>query len=243
MINNFKIAWNNYPYLNILAAGLLFIAVIGLAFSVSVFLITGFSGEFFRPFCLTNGCVKKFLELFDQSFLILSATLSLLVGITTVGGIIVALMSYLNSANATALSNHISHYSIFQNYIALEISKRNRIAPASVDVFVWYNLIFSNSRIGRTTISDEYCSVISILNNEILFSNQQAINAIQGSFRYMPHQKRIIDSLKDLGIELSHQPRNDFYEVEDQIFSLISSLNKSFCYSDKVPALLKRNYV
>jgi hypothetical protein len=243
MINNFKNAWNNYPYLNILAAGLLFIAVIGLAFSVSVFLITGFSGDFFRPFCLTNGCVKKFLELFDQSFLILSATLNLLVGITTVGGIIVALMSYLNSASATALSNHISHYSIFQNYIALEISKRNRIAPASVDVFVWYNLIFSNSRIGRTTISDEYCNVISILNNEILFSNQQAINAIQGSFRYMPHQKRIIDALKDLGIELSHQPRNDFYEVEDQIFSLISSLNKSFCYSDKVPTLLKRNYV
>ncbi|WP_141681072.1 retron Ec48 family effector membrane protein [Pseudomonas moraviensis] len=243
MINNFKNAWNNYPYLNILAAGLLFIAVIGLAFSVSVFLITGFSGEFFRPFCLTNGCVKKFLELFDQSFLMLSATLNLLVGITTVGGIIVALMSYLNSASATALSNHISHYSIFQNYIALEISKRNRIAPASVDVFVWYNLIFSNSRIGRTTISDEYCNVISILNNEILFSNQQAIKAIQGSFRYMPHQKRIIDSLKDLGIELSHQPRNDFYEVEDQIFSLISSLNKSFCYSDKVPTLLKRNYV
>lgn len=243
MIDKFKNAWSNYPYLNILAAGLFFIAVVGLVFSVSIFLITGFSGEFSRSLCLTNGCVKSFLELFDQSFLMLSATLNLLVGITTVGGIIVALMSYLNSASATALSNHISHYSIFQNYIALEISKRNRISSASVDVFVWYNLIFSNSRIGRTTISDEYCHVISALNNEISFSNEQAINAIQGSFRYMPHQKRIIDSLKDLGIELGHQPRNEFYEVEDQIFSLISSLNKSFCYSDKVPVLLKRNYV
>lgn len=243
MINKLKSAWNNYPYLNILAAGLLFIAVIGLAFSVSIFLITGFSGEFSRPFCLTNGCVKKFLELFDQSFLMLSATLSLLVGITTVGGIIVALMSYLNSVSATALSNHISHYSIFQNYVALEISKRNRIAPASVDVFVWYNLIFSKSRIGKTTISDEYCSVISAINDEILFSNEQAINAMQGSFRYMPHQKRIIDSVKGLGIELSHQPRNDFYEIEDQVFSLISSLNKSFCYSDKAPMLLMRKYV
>ena len=243
MINKFRRAWSNYPYLNILAAGLFFIAVVGLAFSVSIFLITGFSGEFSRSLCLTNGCIKKFFELFDQSFLILSATLSLLVGITTVGGIIVALMSYLNSASATALSNHISHYSIFQNYITLEISKRNRIAPSSVDVFVWYNLIFSSSRMGRTTISDEYCRVVSALNREISFSNEQAINAIQGSFRYMPHQKRIIESLKDLGIELSHQPRNEFYEVEDQIFSLISSLNKSFCYSDKVPALLKRDYV
>lgn len=243
MNKKIKDVWNNYPYLNFLAAGLILVAVLGLVVSFSIFLVTGFSGEFSRPLCFTNGCIKKFLEIFDQSFLVLSATLSLLVGITTIGGIIVALMSYLNSSSATALSNHISHYSIFQNYIILEISKRNRIAAASVDIFVWYNLIFSNSRIGRTTISDEYCSVISALNNEILFSNEQARNANQGSFRYMPHQKRIIDSLNRLGIGLSHQPRNEFYEIEDQIFSLISSLNKSFCYSDKVPELLKRNYV
>ncbi|MXI49842.1 hypothetical protein GRW89_25320 [Pseudomonas moraviensis] len=105
-------------------------------------------------------------------------------------------MSYFNSVSATALSNHISHYSILQNYVTLEVSKRNRVAPAPVDVFVWYNLIFSKSRIGKTTISDEYCSVILAINDQILFSNEQAINAMQGSFRYMPHQKRIIDSSK-----------------------------------------------
>lgn len=243
MSNKFKEVWGRYPFLNFLVAGLLLIAALGVLFSVSTLLVTGIDGEFARPLCFNNGCIKKFLEIFDQSFLILSATLSLLVGITTIGGIIVALMSYLNSANATALANHISHFTIFQNYVAAEISKRNRISPASVDTFVWYNLIFSNSRTGRTSISDEYCNVISALNNEIFFSNEQARSASQGSFRYMPHQKRIIDSLSGLGIVLSHQPRNEFYEIEDQIFALISSLNKSFCYSNKVPDLLKRNYV
>ncbi|SDV09759.1 hypothetical protein SAMN05216558_3125 [Pseudomonas vancouverensis] len=219
------------------------VAAMGVLLSAMTLIVTGVDGVFARPLCFNNGCIKRFLELFDQSFLILTATLNLLVGLATIGGILVALMSFLNSANATALSNHISHFAIFQNYLAVEVSKRNRISPTSVDTFVWYNLIFSNSRDGKTSISDEYCSVIAALNDEILFSNEQARTAIQGSFRYMPHQKRIIDALGRLGVALSHQPRNEFYEIEDQVFALISSLNKSFCFSNKVPELLKRQYV
>jgi hypothetical protein len=243
MNNKLGEMWSDYPYLNFLAAGLLLVAALGVLLSAMALIITGIGGEFARPLCFNNGCIKKFIELFDQSFLILTATLNLLVGLATIGGIIVALMSFLNSANATALTNHISHFSIFQNYVMVEISKRNRISATSVDTFVWYNLIFSNSRTGKTSISDEYCSIISALNDEILFSNEQARTAVQGSFRYMPHQKRIIDALGCLGIALSHQPRNEFYEIEDQVFALISSLNKSFCYSNKVPELLKRQYV
>lgn len=236
--------WRDYPYLNFLVVGLLVVSAFGILSSLSVFFVTGFSGgEFTRSICLNNGCVERFFKIFDQSFLIMSVTLEVLVGLATIGGIVVALMSYLNSASATALSNHISHFSIFQSYLASEISKRNRISPSSVDVFVWYNLIFSNSRTGKTSISDEYCCIISLLNDQIAFSNDQARTAIKGSFRYMPHQQRIIDSLRSLGISLTNQPRNEFYEIEDQIFDLISSLNRSFCYSDKVPELVKRNYV
>jgi len=243
MTNRLSEIWRDYPYLNLLAAGLLLVAALGVLLSIIVLMVTGLGGEFARPLCFSNGCVKKFLEIFDQSFLILTATFNLLVGLATIWGIIVALMSYLNSANATALSNHISHFSIFQNYVIAEVAKRNRISYASVDTFVWYNLIFSDSRNGKTSISDEYCDIISALNDEIFVSNEQARAAIQGSFRYMPHQKRIIHALSSFGIALSHQPRNEFYEIEDQIFALISSLNKSFCYSDKVPELLKRKYV
>ncbi len=243
MNDRLKELWQDYPYLNLLVIGLLLVSALGTLISIVIFIATGIGGEFSRALCFNNVCVKKFIEIFDQSFIILNATLTLLVGLATIGGIIVALMSYLNSASATALSNHISHFSIFQNYVSIEITKRNRISATSVDTFVWYNLIFSNSRTGKTSISDEYCSLISALNNEISTSNEQAKTATQGSFRYMPHQKRIMNSLESFGIRIGHQPRNEFYEIEDQIFSLISSLNKSFCYSDKVPELIKRNYV
>lgn len=236
--------WKDYPYLNVLVSGLLIVTALGVVLSCLVFFLTGFAGgEFSSALCFSNECVKRFFDAFDQSFLILAKTLELLVGLATIGGIVVALMSYLNSASATALSNHISHFTIFQNYVASEILKRNRISPSSVDTFVWYNLIFSNSRTGKTSISEGYCQIIVTLNEVLSFSNEQARTAAQGSFRYMPHQQRMIDALLLLGITLTHQPRNEFYEVEDQILSLISSLNKSFCYSDKVPVLSKREYV
>lgn len=236
--------WREYPYLNILVAGLFAVTALGLVLSIFIFVWTGLSDrQFFASICFSNDCVKSFFESFDQSFIILGKTFELLVSIATIGGIVVALMSYLSSASATALSNHIAHFTIFQTYMAAEIARRNRISPVSIDSFVWYNLIFSNSRTGKTYVSDKYCVAIAMLNEVVEFSNEQAKTAAQGSFRYMPHQQRIINALLSLGITLTHQPRNEFYEVEDQIFSLISTLNKNFCYSDKVPDLLKRAYV
>ena len=244
MIKKLKEIWNGYPYLNFLAVGLIAVAATGLIISITVFLTTGYtSGGFSKSVCFQNTCVENFFSIFSQSFSILDSTINLLVSLATIGGIVVALMSFLNSASATALSNHISHFSTFQNFILSEISKRNRISPASVDIFVWYNLIFSNSRIGKTNISDHYCKLISDLNSQIFFSNEQARTATQGSFRYMPHQQRMIEALFSIGISVNHQPRNEFYEIEDQILSLITSANRSFCYSEKVPELLKRNYV
>lgn len=244
MISKFSQAWREYPYFISLVLGLCFVMAIGVGLSVFVFVKTGVvGGEFTRSVCFSNDCVERFFDLFEQSFVILDGTLQLLVGLATIGGIVVALMSYLSGVSATALSNHISHFSIFQQYMASEIAKRSRISPSSVDVFVWYNLIFSESRAGKTTISDQYCQAVMSINREIAFSNDQAKTAVQGSFRYMPHQQRVIDVVSALGISLTHQPRNDFYEIEDQVFSLISSVNKSFCYSNSIPDLLRRNYV
>lgn len=244
MNNRFLRLWREYPYLNVLVAGLFAVTAFGLVLSISIFVWTGFSDrQFTASLCFSNGCVKNFFYSFDQSFKILGKTFELLVSIATIGGIVVALMSYLSSASATALSNHIAHFTIFQNYMATEIARRNRISPVSIDNLVWYNLIFSNSRTGKTYVSEKYCIAVSVLNEAVKFSNEQAKTAAKGSFRYMPHQQRIINALLSLGITLTHQPRNEFYEVEDQVFSLISTLNNNFCYSDRVPELLKRAYV
>lgn len=53
---------------------------------------------------------------------------------------------------------------------------------------------------------------------------------------------KIRDHLIDSGVTMFLSPRNDFFEVEEQIFSLIDRVNQSFCYSGDVPLLKKKKY-
>ncbi|MQM32091.1 MAG: hypothetical protein CRU78_16905 [Candidatus Accumulibacter phosphatis] len=165
-----------------------------------------------------------------------------MVALATTGGIIVALLSYLNSASATALTNHIAHFTIFQDYVSNEIAKRRGISPGSIDILVLYNLIFSTSRNGKTDVSDGYIDFVCQLNALIDFSNEQAQRAKEGSFRYKQHQERIRDHLMGAGLTVSFAPRNDFFETEGQVFALIDRVNQSFCYSASVPVLIPRKY-
>ncbi len=230
--------------LSILTYSLILFSVIGFGFSILAFISTGYKdGLFLAPFCFNNTCVKNFTDGFSQAFTLAKATLDFLVAIATTGGIVVALMSYLNSASTTALTNHIAHFSIFQNYVINEISKRSRISPTSIDTLVWYNIIFSTSRSGKTDVSSNYIAFVNELNLLIKKSNIQAERAIEGSFRYKQHQERIREQLKKSGMEIFFCPRNDFFEMEGQLFSLIDRINQSFCYSSKVPALLERKYI
>jgi hypothetical protein len=223
---------------------LLFFAVIGFGLSLITTVSTGLKDGFFSlPLCFHKECMESVIKEFEYSFTIAKATLDFLVAVATIGGIIVALLSYLNSSSTAALTNHIAHFSIFQNYVINEVTKRDRISPASVDTLVWYNLIFSTSRSGKTDVSEIYISFVKELNELINQSNAQAERAHDGSFRYVPHQQRIITQLKRAGIDVSPSPRNDFFEMEGQLFSLINRVNQSFCYSDSVPVLEERNYI
>jgi hypothetical protein len=231
--------------LSILSYLLLSIAAIGFGLGLISFVSIGFHDDIFthHVYCLNRECVGYFLETFDSPLLISKGTLDVLVGIATIGGIIVALLSYLSSASTSALTNHIAHFSVFQSYVAGEIKNRNRLSPSSIDILVWYNLIFSTSRSGKTDVSKDYLEFISELNSLIDQSNSQAVHATTGSFRYKPHQERIINHMKRAGLELYFSPRNDFFEIEGQVFSLIDRINQSFCYSNTVPTLHARNYI
>jgi len=46
-----------------------------------------------------------------------------------------------------------------------------------------------------------------------------------------------------ISIEIDKMPRNDFYEVEDQILSLIRNVNRTFCYSSYIPEIVERRYL
>jgi hypothetical protein len=220
------------------------IALSGYGASAISLICTTFADHIFSlEFCFTNLCVKNWLSYFPDTLSIAKATSDFLVAIATTGGIVVALMSYISSINNSALTNHIAHYTVFQGFIDNEIRKRNRIDAASVDAFFWYNLIYPNSRKGIVGVSTQYTRVVLSLNKGIEESNAKAQHAADGSFRYKPHQMQMITLLREFGIQLQQQPRNDFYEIEDKIISLIVAVNNSFCYSESVTPLTKRKYL
>jgi hypothetical protein len=169
---------------------------------------------------------------YRYAFNVLAGTVAFLVAIATVGGIFVALASYLAATGASAFGNHISHLSIFQSYLNSEIAKRGRVSPASLDSFLWYTLIFPRAGAGNMLVSDLYKDIVAQLRSEIEKSNAQASNARSGSFRYVDHQNRVIEALARFGIKLSRQPRVEFFEIEDEIFSLIRAVNFAFCKND-----------
>jgi len=235
---------NNNSAVDRLKYLLIFIAAIGFGLSLITLVSTGLKDGFFSlPLCFHKECMESIITEFKYSFTIAKATLDFMVSIAIIGGIIVSLLSYLNSSSTAALTNHIAHFSIFQNYVINEVVKLDRISPSSVDTLLWYNLIFSTSRNGKTDVSEVYINFVKELNNLITNSNAQAERAHEGSFRYKPHQERIKPQLKKAGIEVFFSPRNDFFEMEGQLYSLINRVNQSFCYSDAVPVLEERKYI
>lgn len=229
--------------LRILLLFLYAITITGIVtFGISAILTGTQEGYFEKDFCFNNTCIKNAATGYSQSILILQAMFILLGIVASIGGIIVALMGYINSVSVSALGNHISHFKIFQEYLSYEINKRDRLSPASFDIFKWYNIIFNKSRSGSTSVSDEYCALVLKLNNIISNSNAACTKANKGSFSYVSHQINIVSTLIEFGIVQPRLPRNDFYEVEDQIIALIANINREFCYSTSVPELIKRDY-
>lgn len=244
MQSSIRRLWLQHPSVAVICGMLLFIAVSGLLASGVIFYETFRSGDFLsRPICLTNGCVSAFASNFDQVFFILKFTLDLSVAVATAGGIVVALLSYLTSVRVAALTNHVSHLNLFQQYITLEIQKRDRLAPSCVDGLRLYNMIFFLSREGSTEISPAYIKYLHGLNDLIATANNQARRGDPSAFRYKPHQQRMRDYLANAGITVYMAPRNDFYEVEGQLFELIDTVNQCMCYSNQVPKLTDRAYI
>lgn len=222
---------------------LISIILLGILLFVTSFISTGIHEGFFsRGFCFHNTCILNFTKGYSQSILILQATFILLGLVASIGGIVVALLGYTNSVSVSALGNHISHFKIFQEYLSYEINKRDRLSASSFDIFKWYNIIFNKSRSGSTSISQDYCDLIIKLNNVISESNTACTRAKSGSFSYVKHQNDITTLLRDFGIIHPRLPRNDYYEVEDQVFELIDNINREFCYSSSIEPLVKRLY-
>lgn len=219
------------------------IAITGTILSIATFYLTGTQEALFsRGFCLKNDCIEFFNKEFSATLAILGATGTLLGGVATLGGIIVALLSYISTVKSTAVSNHISHINIFITYVQTEIDKRDRLSRQSFDILKWYNLMYSNSAKGILNISPDYADFLRKLNMEIQYSNDLYTKKKHGGYRYKHHQETIKERLETLGITLRSMPRLDFNEVEEQVVSIITTVNYSFCKDGSAEAISQRLY-
>ena len=229
--------------LSVLLTVMLIIGTLGLLAALAAFFAAGvMDGIFERHLCIKISCLNNASEAYKYVFSIMSATIGLLVAVATIGGIFVALLSYLHATSATAFGNHISHLTVFQSYLISEINKRPRIMPSSVDIFYWYHLIFPDARSGRLVVSGRYEDLILELGGQIFKSNEQATRAKGGSFRYVDHQNRIISALSKIGLKVDRQPRIEFFEIEDEVFSLIRAVNSAFCMGSEKCEVPQRVY-
>jgi hypothetical protein len=194
-------------------------------------------------FCLKNECIETAIVLFSASIKILKGLLIVLTSIATIGGIFLALKSYINTYNNSILHNHISHLSLFKDFILGELNKRDKLHISSFDIFKWYNLIYNESKSGSMGISAKYIDAINSINVVIDSSNQKVSKATNGSYLYKKHQNELINVMLPLGVEMSSLPRNNFYEVETQLIELISVINIEFCSDTDIPKLQKRYYI
>ncbi|ADC71943.1 conserved hypothetical protein [Thioalkalivibrio sp. K90mix] len=234
---------NNWFFFKVLSFAVVTVLIVGLGLSATVFFVEGFSGAFSKDLCFSNHCVQNAFDIYSASVDLIRGMLSIVVATAMVGGIGVALQSYINNAQSNALSNHLSHISVFQSFLAQEIEKRPLVELSSVDIFKWYNRIFEESREGSTKLSRGYVERIKEINRAILESNKLTSNTSSEKFRYVEHQSRLIGVLEELGVRMSRAPRNEFYEVESQVLSLVVCVNREFCYSREVPEIMERRYL
>ncbi|MBU2872366.1 retron Ec48 family effector membrane protein [Colwellia sp. E2M01] len=222
-----------------LIVSLIFLLLSIIATTISVFKSpdVGFS------FCLTNDCLKMTINLYSASIHIMQSILILFTSIATIGGIFIALKSYINTYNSSLLHNHISHFTLFKDFFKSEIDKRDKLKISNFDIFRWYNLMYPDSKIGSMNTSDNYIDIITNINVVIASSNEQVSIASDGSFLYRKHQHKLIEATLVLGVELSTLPRNNFYDVETQLLSLISVINNEFCGDSRIAKIEKRDYI
>lgn len=227
------------------ALGFLLIAILltGLAFSLTIMVATIINEDLnLLPLCLSHSCFKWFFEQTETAFLTAKATFDIGVAIATIGGIFVALLSYFSSSANSALTNHIEHLKVFSEYLDSEIKKRSRLSAPLIDTLYLYGFIFRQSRNGKTSVSDDYENFIKGINLIIDESNQRCVVGTPGGFSYKDHQRKIRDHLAIVGITVNTAPRNDYLEMEDELFSLLNRISQSFCSSNTLPVIAKREY-
>ncbi|WP_272567802.1 retron Ec48 family effector membrane protein [Providencia sp. PROV255] len=213
-----------------------------LFFFISVGYTIYLEGLYKEKWNLSSNGIDFFYKKIQGSTSIITSAVWAITSIVTVSGIIVALKTYNLNIKNNAITNHISHFEMFRDYINSEIDKRDMLNAGKINVFCFYNLMFPNSRDGNLELSDTYQKFISSIKGIIEDANS-SITTETGNYEYKRHQRAMIEKLSEVGIILSNGPKNNFIIVETEIFSFIDNINSAFS-SVKLDELskIKRDY-
>ena len=218
--------------------------LIYLAISISILLAYSLyklntNGLMEMSICFKEKCFSTFFQSLQGLIGIFDFLLSTIVAIVTVFGVYFALITYINSIKTSRTNIHLIHLTTFKEYILSELEGNNQLSTKSFDIFKWYNLIFPYSRDGSIDVGKSYLEIIDNFNRNIRLSNDTYSSA---DFPYIKHQKRMISQFRTLGITINLMPRNDFYEIEKQLFKLIEKTNEEYCFMNGKGKLIKRTY-
>jgi len=216
---------------------------IGFAVSLGILIISlDEHNAFSQDLCLKPKCIDNFLLFSEHARQTFNYIASSSVAALTAIGIYFAIMNYIGTARTNAISNHLSNLRTFNDFINQEITNDDRIKIGSIDVFRWYNLIFPKSKSGNLSIGEEYKRLISEIDNAIKESNKLCTSGDSPSFEYKPHQEKMREALKKIGITIELMPRNDFKDSEKSLYKIIDKTNKEFCGSNEIVQLSKPKY-
>jgi hypothetical protein len=228
------IDYANRDYVNkvvvIILLSILVITLILLLASVIISISTVLTKEVYsRPICFSNACATTFTDLFSLPIKMVIDAFSLIVFIITIGGFTLALETYRLSLNTSSFANNISNYQVFHAFVTYELANRERISNNSLNIFMYYNSLYNSPRTGDFTISKDHLNILDEIESIIVNGNNKSQHAYGGEFRYTEHQDNMIKTLKKFGFDIEFLPRQSFFELEEQVMSLISTISTEFC--------------
>ena len=193
------------------------------------------------PICLESNCISFMAKKMEGTINLAQALGWLVTLLTGLGGAYIALKTYVTGIKNSNITNHISHINMFRDFVNLEVSKRKRVSPSSVDIYIWYNKIFPNSKKGDLVFCSSYLESIKDVKKVIDDANNNIIS-LNGDYKYKEHQQKMIACLKVFGVDINRGPKNSFVEIEGEILEIIDSVNSTFISGHDLLCLIERKY-
>ncbi|MCA6971720.1 MULTISPECIES: retron Ec48 family effector membrane protein [Pectobacterium] len=192
-------------------------------------------------FCLQSQCIDFFAAKITGVVALAQFFGWLITLIAALGGAIIALRTYVTGIGNSNITNHIAHFSMFRDFVNSEINKRKKISPDTIDIHLWYSVIFPGSKMGDLSCSQKYKTYTNEIKDVIEDANFH-ISTLTGKYKYQAHQRKMIDSLNNIGITINNGPKNIFIDMEYAVFSLVDSVNSTFSSDHPIFCSLERKY-